>query len=66
MHADADGNRIVLGDFVGFKSDTEQEGEVIALLPHGKLELYDEDGFSGSYLRYAKKTIVDSERVWVI
>jgi hypothetical protein len=66
MHIDGDGEEIEVGDFVGFKSDTEQVGEVIALLPDGKVKLYDGDGFSGDYLRYAKTTIEEAGRCWLI
>jgi hypothetical protein len=65
-HLDGDGEEIKLGDSVGFKSDTEQVGEVISLLAYGKVELYDPNGFSGSYLRYAKTTIEEAKRCWLI
>jgi hypothetical protein len=65
-HLDGDGNEIKVGDSVGFKSDYEQVGEVIALLAHGKVELYDDNGFGGEYLRYAKKTVEDASRCWLV
>jgi len=65
-HVDGDGNEIVKGDTVGFLSDVEQVGMVVALLPHGKVELFNKDGFSGSYLLYAKKNIIETERCWLV
>lgn len=64
-HLDGDGEAVKVGDTVGFKSDTEQSGEVIALLPNGKLELYNEHGFSGAYLRYAKTAVEEASRCWL-
>lgn len=64
-HLDGDGVEIKVGDTVGFKSDTEQSGEVISLLPHGKVELYNEHGFSGAYLQYAKVATEEASRCWI-
>jgi hypothetical protein len=66
MHIDGDGEEINVGDSVGFKSDTEQVGLVIALLPDGKIQLYDRNGFSGEYLRYANTTTEEAGRCWLV
>jgi len=62
---DAEGNQIVVGDVVEFKSDYEQTGEVTAILPDNKIELSNENGFGGEYLRYATKTVECASRCWV-
>ncbi len=49
-----EGERVSIGEFVGFKSDIEQTGKIIAiksdLSGRAILTLEDEDGFSGDYI----------------
>jgi hypothetical protein len=61
---------VKVGDVVGFKSDHEQYGKIIAIISGGrygrdKLRLRNEDGFSGDYLRYAKETEEDAADCWL-
>ena len=58
-----------VGDHVGFKSDIEQSGKIIAMnrLAGNRYELIleDKDGFSGEYLRGSTRTAVHSDDIWV-
>lgn len=63
---------VKVGDRVGFKSDFEQHGTIIEILPKRgrwqrgqELRLRNENGFGGEYLRYAKETIVYDEDCWL-
>jgi hypothetical protein len=65
-----DGTRVYVGDWVGFKSDIEQSGKITKIKNNrwgrGKvLELRNENGFSGEYLRYCKVTEMDADDCWV-
>ena len=59
---------VKVGDYVCFKSDTEQTGKVTAIRSSGygkyMLTVEDPDGFPGDYLRYATTTVVSSDRTW--
>lgn len=64
------GHLVGVGDWVGFKSDHEQTGQIVEIRPAqyrgGPVELVlaNEDGFSGDYLRYAKRTVVFAADCW--
>lgn len=47
---------VKVGDYVGFKSDYEQYGEVVKI-DGERLTLRNENGFGGEYLRYATETV---------
>lgn len=55
---------IKVGDFVGFKSDHEQGGQVTAI-NGDMLTLENPNGFSGDYLRYATVTTEPADRCWI-
>ncbi len=60
--------KVHVGDYVSFKSDFEQSGEIIDIDGKGfgkELTLYREDGFGGEYLRYSKKAWVYEDDCWV-
>ena len=60
-----------VGDWVGFKSDYEQSGEIIAIdrgtyWPYTRTYVLENlNGFGGEYLRYATRTSVRAEDCWV-
>jgi len=59
---------VTIGDYVGFKADIEQYGEIVNIEGSGKnavLYLVDEDGFPGDYLRYDKETSMEARRCWI-
>ena len=65
-----EGQVVKVGDYVGFKSDTEQYGKIIAVKPSpwgkGKvLVLENPNGFCGEYLRYATRTEQMASDCWV-
>lgn len=60
---------VTIGDVVGFKSDYEQYGKIVAIKHDswsGKrvLVLENPDGFGGEYLRYATKTEERADDCW--
>jgi len=55
---------VKVGDVVGFKSDYEQAGVIIAI-SGDDLTLENEQGFGGDYLRYATTTVETADRCWV-
>ena len=59
--------KVFVGDFVGFKSDTEQSGKITEIRGNGKrarLDLHDPNGFSGDYLRYSTEACMDADDCW--
>ncbi len=61
------GHMVGVGDWVGFKSDIEQTGQIVEIIRgryNVELVLANEDGFSGDYLRYAKRTTVFAADCW--
>ena len=60
-----DGKQIKVGDWVCFKSDYEQSGQVTKIHSNGMLELHSEDGFGGEYLKYDTHTDVDPDDCWL-
>jgi len=55
---------VKVGDSVGFKSDHEQYGTITAI-KGDTLHLFNKNGFSGDYLRYATDTVVHAGDCWV-
>ncbi len=59
---------VKIGQWVGFKSDTEQNGRISKIRDKGQglyeLTVVNPDGFPGDYLRYATCTTIFSDRVW--
>jgi hypothetical protein len=66
----ADGHKeIKVGDWVGFKSDIEQYGQVIRIgeRHHGTLymlTLKNENGFDGGYIGGETETTIFSDQAW--
>ncbi len=55
---------VKVGDWVGFKSDYEQSGKIVAI-NGDQLTLENENGFGGEYLRYATTTQEAADRCWI-
>ena len=64
-----DGQGVGIGDYVGFKSDIEQSGQIIKIKKNmfGKTELVLENfnGFQGDYIGGATQTVVRAEDCWI-
>lgn len=60
---------VKVGDWVGFKSDFEQFGQITKIERNNwgswNLYLHNENGFGGDYLRYAKNTMELSTDCWL-
>lgn len=56
--------QLKIGQWVGFKSDYEQYGEIVSIKGNW-LVLKNENGFGDEYLRYAKTASVHVDQVWV-
>ncbi len=58
-----------VGDYVGFKSDVEQGGKIVAMnhLAGNRYELIleNENGFEGHYIGGQKRTAVNSDDIWI-
>jgi hypothetical protein len=55
---------VSVGDVVGFKSDIEQSGRIVAI--DGRiLTLENPNGFDGAYIGGDTRTTVDADRCWV-
>ena len=70
MNAIVDGQVVKVGDVVGFKSDYEQHGQIVAIKqsPFGNskiLVLENKNGFGGDYLRYATRTEELASDCWI-
>lgn len=53
MEAIVSGKKVKVGDWVGFKCDIEQYGEIVKIERHGSfalLTLKNENGFDGEYI----------------
>jgi hypothetical protein len=59
-----EGKEVKVGDFVGFKSDIEQYGEITAIKGN-TLTLYHPDGFDGEYIGGENYYIVDCRNCWL-
>jgi hypothetical protein len=62
---------VKVGDWVGFKSDYEQSGQIVeirhsrAMAGGYEFVLENKNGFGGEYLRYATRTTVHASDCWV-
>ena len=62
---------VKVGDWVGFKSDTEQHGQIVAIEYGDRwsrdvtLVLENKNGFPGDYLRYATRTTEYASDCWI-
>ena len=62
---------VKVGDWVGFKSDHEQSGQIVKITLGGwdgrqaELHLHNDHGFGGDYLRYSKDTVEMAGDCWV-
>lgn len=63
--AQVDGQRVRVGDWVSFKSDVEQTGQITAILSEGKLVLTNPNGFQGDYIGGMETTIQRSVDCWL-
>jgi hypothetical protein len=59
------GKKIKVGDWICFKSDYEQSGQVSKIHSNGILELFNDNGFGGDYLRYTRFTDVNPDDCWL-
>lgn len=62
-----EGKKVEVGDWVSFKSDIEQYGEVIAIVEETYrtvLTLQNEDGFDGEYIGGETRTKMNAEDCW--
>ena len=69
MKITIDGNEVGIGDSVGFKSDIEQGGKIIAIKKarYGSgydLTLENKFGFEGDYIGGDTVTVVNSRDCW--
>ena len=60
-----DGQRVQVGDWVCFKSDIEQSGQIEAVLSGGRLVLTNPNGFQGDYIGGLHSTIQRACDCWV-
>jgi len=70
MKAIVEGKEVKVGDWVGFKSDYEQYGQIKEIRRSkfrndAELVLFNENGFGGEYLRYAKTTVEHASDCWL-
>jgi len=62
--------KIVVGDWVFFKADIEQQGKVVEIKGNGRraeLKLSSDDtyGFDGEYIGGETETWIESKRCWI-
>jgi hypothetical protein len=60
-----DGQRVRVGDWVSFKSDVEQSGQITAVLSEGRLVLTNPNGFQGDYIGGQETTIQRARDCWL-
>lgn len=69
MNIQIDGVEVSVGDYVWFKSDIEQAGEVVSIKKRDfggyDLVLKNECGFDGAYTGGSTSTTVNSKDCWV-
>ena len=58
-------HKLKVGDWVGFKSDIEQGGQIVTIFPNGMLELHNPNGFIGEYIGGDEYTDAYSGDCWV-
>lgn len=63
-----DGTTVSIGDWVGFKSDVEQGGQIVAIKTGGfcgaELVLENKNGFDGGYIGGDTRTTVSARDCW--
>jgi hypothetical protein len=62
--AKVDGVTVKIGDYVGFKSDIEQCGKIVAIYGD-TLELESRNGFEGAYIGGQHTTTQPASRCWL-
>ena len=60
-----DGQAVRVGDWVSFKSDIEQSGQIQAVLSGGRLVLVNPNGFQGDYIGGLHSTIQRASDCWL-
>ncbi len=66
MALDTDGERLTVGDTVGFKSDVEQYAVIIEIRGSRlTLKAVSDSGFQGEYLAGTHMTTETADRVWL-
>ena len=60
-----EGKEVKVGDYVSFKSDIEQSGEITKIYNNGMIQLHDPYGFKGDYIRGEEYTIVRAKDCWI-
>lgn len=60
-----DGQTVRVGDWVSFKSDIEQSGQIEAILSGGRLVLTNPNGFQGDYIGGLHSTIQMASDCWL-
>ncbi len=60
-----DGQRVRVGDWVCFKSDIEQCGQITAILSEGRLVLSNPRGFEGDYIGGLETTMQRAVDCWI-
>ena len=64
-----EGTRVKIGDYVGFKCDIEQGGEIVAIkrnmMGYVELTLKNENGFSGDYIGGDTITTQMADDCWI-
>lgn len=63
--ATVDGEIVRVGDWVSFKSDVEQSGQITAVLSEGRLVLTNPNGFQGDYIGGSETTIQKARDCWL-
>jgi len=68
MYATVEGQQIKVGDWVCFKADVEQSGQVVAIKKSymgTALTLENENGFHGGYIGGQTRTVEEASDCWV-
>ena len=68
MTATVDGHPVKVGDWVGFKSDVEQSGQIVEIKKSYmgyKLVLENEYGFHGDYIGGQTRTTEEASDCWL-
>jgi hypothetical protein len=60
-----EGQIVRVGDWVSFKSDVEQSGQIEAMLSGGRLVLTNPNGFQGAYIGGSMTTIQRAVDCWL-
>ena len=63
--ATVEGQIVRVGDWVSFKSDVEQSGQITAVLSEGRLVLANPNGFQGDYIGGLETTIQSARDCWL-